>query len=250
MRATFCGVGEAFDETLPNTSLLVETGKTSLLMDCGFTAAVAFWKAARDPMALDGMTISHFHGDHYFGLPHLLVRFHAEGRTKPLTVFGGEGLAQRIAALVDLAYPNLLGKLPFSLQFEECRPGAEKTIGDLNLGFADNDHPEPCMAARVDGEGASVFYSGDGRATPASQALASGCDLIVHEAFCLDETRPGHGTARDAARFAAEAGAKRLALVHVARSERRNVRLATTAMSGKTDSLLVFLPEPGEILEL
>jgi len=39
---TFVGVGGAFDETLPNASLLLETPATALLLDCGFTAHTAF----------------------------------------------------------------------------------------------------------------------------------------------------------------------------------------------------------------
>ena len=54
MRVTFAGVGEAFDEKLPNTSLLVETdGGSSVLLDCGFTASCVFWTMAEKPLELD-----------------------------------------------------------------------------------------------------------------------------------------------------------------------------------------------------
>ena len=82
MRVTFVGVGEAFDENLPNTSILVESAASSILLDCGFSAPRAFWKAADNAEGLDMIHVSHFHADHYFGIPALLARFTQEGRTK------------------------------------------------------------------------------------------------------------------------------------------------------------------------
>ena len=71
LEVVFLGVGEAFDESLPNTSILVrpveESGPTTtLLLDCGFTAPPLFWREMPEPDALDGIWISHFHGDHCF----------------------------------------------------------------------------------------------------------------------------------------------------------------------------------------
>ncbi|MDD4733003.1 MAG: ribonuclease Z, partial [Desulfovibrio sp.] len=61
MRMIFSGVGEAFDETLPNTSILLEgTDGESLLLDCGFTAASAFWSVASRPLDLGAVCLSHF----------------------------------------------------------------------------------------------------------------------------------------------------------------------------------------------
>ena len=49
MRVTFAGVGEAFDEKLPNTSLLVQSESSSILLDCGFTAACTLWDVIGNP---------------------------------------------------------------------------------------------------------------------------------------------------------------------------------------------------------
>ena len=55
MEAIILGCGEAFDETLPNTSLLVKSS-VLLLLDCGFSAASQVWQAAPDPSAEGGTT--------------------------------------------------------------------------------------------------------------------------------------------------------------------------------------------------
>ncbi|KKQ21582.1 MAG: Beta-lactamase domain-containing protein, partial [Parcubacteria group bacterium GW2011_GWA2_37_10] len=49
MKIIFLGVGEAFDENIPNNSHLVITERTKLLLDCGMTAAPQVWKFNPDP---------------------------------------------------------------------------------------------------------------------------------------------------------------------------------------------------------
>jgi ribonuclease Z len=71
LRVTFVGIGEAFDEGLGNTSVLVRfpsppAAAGQILLDYGFTPAHAFWRCSPDPMGLDAIWVSHFHGDHFF----------------------------------------------------------------------------------------------------------------------------------------------------------------------------------------
>ncbi len=168
MRVTFAGVGEAFDETLPNTSLLVEHGGRSLLLDCGLTAAAAFWRAASDPLGLDGVVISHFHGDHFLGLSGLLLRFVEEGREKDFFVVGQAGVEAKVGALMDMAYPGFMAKRRFGLNCLESAPGASLSVAGFDLAFALGDHSLPCLGVLVRADGKSVYYSGDGRPTEAT----------------------------------------------------------------------------------
>lgn len=246
MRVTFAGVGEAFDEHLPNTSLLAEAGDTSLLLDCGFTAAAAYWRVAADPMELDGVYLTHFHGDHFFGLPALLIRFIDEGRTRPLTILGQPGVEARVRGAMELAYSGTLAKSGLELEFVECGPDRPQRLGGLDLAFAWNDHPMPCLSVRVAGGNGSLFYSGDGRPTNATQELATGCDLVAHESFLLDGDRPGHGSIDGSIRFARRAGAARLALVHVQRAVRHGRETEIRKRIAQIADLEVSLPEPGD----
>ncbi|MBG0791207.1 MAG: ribonuclease Z [Desulfovibrionaceae bacterium] len=247
MRATFAGVGEAFDETLPNTSILVETDTASLLLDCGFTAPGALRRAAGDAVLdLDMIYISHYHGDHYFGLPALLVRFIEEGRKRPLKILGKTGIRGRVNRLMDMAYPNAPSRAEFETYFIECGPGEEIRHAGVNFEFALGDHPMPCLAVRLTADGKSLYYSGDGRPTDATRSLAAGCGLVIHEAFVLDGETPGHGSVDSALAFAAEAGAHACALVHLNRTVRRNQKDAVLARLAETHDLHAFLPEPGD----
>lgn len=250
MRTTFIGVGEAFDDKHFNTSLLVETADSSLLLDCGFTAPMGFWENAAPPLDLQAIYISHFHGDHFFGIPALLMRMKQEGRTVPLTILGQPGVETIVRQTVELAYPGSLAKASFDLNFMECSAGQNLVLGDMRLGFALSDHPRPCLAIRIDSEQCALFYSGDGGATNETMTLADGVDLIVHESFTLDAVKPGHGTVDASIDFARRAGARQLALVHIERDVRRHQCEKLRQRLSESQGLDILVPESGDSITI
>lgn len=250
MEVLFVGVGEAFDEALPNTSLLAAAqgrdGGRRLLLDCGFTAPFAYWRLAPDPADLDGVLLTHFHGDHFLGLPALVLRLWQGGRRKPLAVAGPAGVADQVCACLDLAYPSLRGRLEFPLEFTELAPGRPQDVAGVRVSCAAPDHSPPCLSLRLDEPGSALFYSGDGRPTPATEQLARGCDLAVHEAYGLDPDIPGHGTVAGSLAFARRTGVHHLALVHLARTVRQHRRTEVEAALRNAAGLDAILPVPGD----
>jgi ribonuclease BN (tRNA processing enzyme) len=254
MNVVFLGVGEAFDETLGNTSLLVQFEakkiKRQVLLDCGFTAAHAFWRKSSAPLELDGVWVSHFHGDHFFGLPLLLLRFWEEGRKRPLVIVGQTPIEDKVTAALDLAYPRFRTKLGFEIEFLEVTPAKDLSLWGLRWSFAENGHSSPCLALRLDHVRGSVFYSGDGGPTDATRALAAGCDLIVHEAFGIEGLQTGHGSVELCIDFALETKAKALALVHMNRNVRRSRASDVRQTLAGLTALKALLPEPGDRLDI
>ena len=253
VKVIFCGVGEAFDENLTNTSILVSflhRGEYRfILLDCGFTAAPAFWKTSFSPLDLDGIWISHLHGDHFMGLPQLLIRFSEHGREKKLHVCGGKGIKEAVTWAMDLAYPGKMGKLPFHVAFSDVDPAGSFDICEIPAKAVDIDHPLPCLGLRLDFEGKSLFYTGDGNVPDAAQKIVRGSDLGIFETFTLDTKRHGHSNVVQAGSFAGSAGIKLVAAVHMHRHERKiNAHL----VKDKLDETGVkgFLPEPGDVVEL
>jgi ribonuclease Z len=120
----------------------------------------------------------------------------------------------------------------------------------LSWRTAVNDHPQRDLALRLDAEGTSVFYSGDGRPTPETRALAAGVDLIVHEAFHLSKDIPGHGTIAGCLDMARACRARRLALVHIQRDVRREGFDEIQELASTVKDLEVLIPEPGDRLSL
>ncbi|CAM2059519.1 ribonuclease Z [Desulfovibrionales bacterium] len=254
MQITFVGVGEAFDEILPNCSVLATTEaamkRTSVLLDCGFTAATSYWRLAAFPTMLDALWISHFHGDHFFGIPALLLRMHEEGRQRPLAVLGQSGVADRVITAIDLAYPGTRHKFLFPLEFYELATG--KTLACCGFIFttATSEHSQPNLALRLDANGRSLFYSGDGLPTPTTTSLARGVDLIVHESFSMEQNIPGHGTVPGSIALAREAGVQRIAIVHVQREVRHSRQADILALCADAVDVRAFLPEPGDIITI
>ena len=255
MEAIFCGVGEAFDEHLSNTSILVVDGsrghRGQVLLDCGFSAPGPFWRHAFDPATLDAVWISHFHGDHFLGLPQLMLRLFEEDRRQPLTIVCQTGGGTKITAAMQLAYPGFCEKLTYPLDVVEVAAGQNIERAGLQWAFAPVDHSKPCLAVRLTAQGgASLFYSGDGRPSAASRQLARGVDLIVHEAFTFDPqvggAFSGHGSVTGCIEFARQAGARSLALVHLNRDQRRRHGAEIESLAATIDDLQVVLPTPGQ----
>ncbi len=249
IEVVFLGVGEAFDENLPNTSVLVRCGeknsRVTLLLDCGFTATQQFWREEPDRDRLDGVWISHFHGDHFFGVPALLVRFWLEGRTKALTFLGQEGIDQIIRKSLDLAYPGMYKKLTFPLRFLEVEPKKDIEAFGLHFKAAENGHSQRDLALRIEAKGTSIYYSGDGRPTAEGMALAKGSQLIIQESFEMETGSLGHGTVKGSIEMARKCGATHLALVHIKREVRSEVIAKLKTFQGLEESLNIMVPEPG-----
>jgi ribonuclease BN (tRNA processing enzyme) len=249
-------VGEAFDPLRANTSLyLTGASGRSLLLDCGFTAAAALLRHGPDPAALASglcaVFLSHFHGDHYLGLPWLLVRLREEGRTVPLAVIGQAGVQERVWACLDLAYPSFRTRPGYALEFLEVGAGQAVEAAGFRLSFAAGDHSLPCLAVRVEeGGGPALFYSGDGRPTDATRALARGAALAVQEAATLAPGRPDHGSVAEALALAREAGVKALALVHLSRRISDGERAALAQRLAAEPGLRAWLPREGEAADV
>lgn len=103
-------LGTAATMPLPDralTAAVAECGGHSLLFDCGEGTQTAARRAGVNLMKLDAICLTHYHGDHIFGLPGLLQTLGCQGREKPLTLFGpAEGMEPVWNALAALTGPQ------------------------------------------------------------------------------------------------------------------------------------------------
>jgi ribonuclease Z len=100
------------------TSLLVRRGGERLLFDCGEGTQRQLLRSGIGLVELREVFVTHYHADHYLGLPGMLKTFALRGRELPMTVYGPPGLAGLFEGL-----RRIFGKLTYPLQLRELRPG-------------------------------------------------------------------------------------------------------------------------------
>jgi ribonuclease BN (tRNA processing enzyme) len=241
MEAVILGCGEAFDELLPNTSILLKAG-TTILLDCGYSAPPQVWRTIRDANEIDTLYISHAHADHYFGVPALLGRMWEEGRTKPLTIVGHTELTSLVRSAMEMGYHGLSSRFKYEIEYKEAAPGLTLESGGVTLRFAETQHAVTNLAVSIEREGRMFFYSGDGMFTDASAELIEHADVAVHEAFSFEKI-PVHADIPRLLEMASARSVRQLALVHVQRDLRRNPASIEALLSQS-----VSMPAPGATL--
>ena len=85
------------------TSIYLFCGGRSILFDCGEGTQTAARKAGVSLMKTDIIALTHYHGDHIFGLPGLLQTLMSQGRTETLYITGPAGLEAAMQPILKLA---------------------------------------------------------------------------------------------------------------------------------------------------
>src|SRR5487761_2726812 len=98
MKLTIVGCGDASGSGGRfNTCFRPETAKRTLVVDFGASALPALKAQALDPNRIDAIVLSHLHGDHFGGLPFLLIDGQLLARReKPLLIAGPPGTRARL----------------------------------------------------------------------------------------------------------------------------------------------------------
>ncbi|MFZ5797111.1 MAG: MBL fold metallo-hydrolase [Desulfobulbus sp.] len=249
MKLSFLGVGEACDPDHGNTSFQVVTANgVHLLCDCGFTIPHTYFAASRDGEQLDLVWISHFHGDHFFGMPLLLLRLWEMGRRRPLTICGQRGVGEQIMKAMELAFSGFAEKLSFEVRFVEVDPGRPHTVAGLTMRTVETVHGQRNLGLFLDDGEKKLYYSGDGRPTTEVVDLVRHSDLAVHEAFKLNDEFSYHGSITGCLQLAEKSGVRSLALVHLERNFRRDESQTINTILQRNSHLI--LPVRGTELEI
>jgi len=118
LSVSFLGTSGAVPSARRSTaSLLVARGGERLLFDCG-EGTQRQMQRSLGLVQVDQIYLTHFHADHFLGLPGLLKTYDLTGREAPLTVFGPRGLRNLFKSL-----SRILGRVKFQLDLEELEPG-------------------------------------------------------------------------------------------------------------------------------
>jgi ribonuclease BN (tRNA processing enzyme) len=201
-------------------AVLVETGRSKILLDIGPGTIRRLLEYGVTIFALTHLFLSHFHPDHTSELVPLIFATKypdALRRKHPLGVYAGPGLSAFYTGL-QAAYGQWMVMPEYQLALHEMDPVTGRLAFDgFSVAACSVAHRPESLAFRIEtAEGISIVYSGDTDACESLVELARGTDLLICEASMPDGQKvPGHLTPSIAGSIAARAHAKRLVLTHL-----------------------------------
>lgn len=117
------------------SALLLRRGGERLLFDCGEGTQRQLLRSSVGLLELREVFVSHYHADHYLGLPGMLKTFALRGRELPITIYGPPGLRELFGSL-----RRIFGKLSYELDLVELGPGDVLARGEYELVVFEVSH--------------------------------------------------------------------------------------------------------------
>ncbi|MHA1152622.1 MAG: MBL fold metallo-hydrolase [Alphaproteobacteria bacterium] len=228
---------------------LVQVGGQYLLFDAGRGATTQLSRIGVHPKQIDHVFITHHHFDHISCLDDVLLTAWNNGRGETIHVWGPEGTADIVDALLNRIYvrdiafrlkeaEHLDGDLVDLREIVRVRdigPGPVHDEGAWSVSAARVEHGHglglsheewPCLGYRLEAEGKVLAISGDAVECAGLDALARHADLLLQCCYMAEAEIDNHdrevlstyvlGSAAQAGRTAARAAVKKLVLTHLA----------------------------------
>jgi ribonuclease BN (tRNA processing enzyme) len=242
MQLQFVGCGDAFGSGGRQNSCFHVTGDAvNLLIDCGATALPALKRLGIMRNDIELILITHFHGDHFAGLPFFLLDAQFSRRTRPLVIAGPQGIEMRLAQVMEALFEHSSKtRQKFELSVVALTPEQTRHFGAASVTPYSVVHGEsggPFLGLRVEAEGRSIAYSADTEWTETLIPLARDADLFIAEAYTYDKPVKNHLSLATLEAHLADIRPKRLFLTHM--SEDMLSRLDTLRHAAAHDGMTV-----------
>lgn len=239
----FLGTGDAFGSGGRfQTCLLLRGAGDACLIDCGASSLIAMKRARVDPSEIGWVLLSHLHGDHFGGLPFLILDGQFSRRTRPLVVAGPPGTRARTEAAMEVFFPGSSRiSRRFTIEFVELAERVASAVGPATATPFEVAHASgaPSYALRVEYGGKVIVYSGDTEWTESLVEATRGADLFVCEAYFFEKKIKYHLDYRTLRDQRERLGCRRLILTHM--SKDMLDRLAESEIESATDGQIVIL---------
>lgn len=178
---TFIGVGNAFasggacwNGFLVNRNVLFETPPQVLM---------SVQNAGVNPNDIETVLISHHHGDHFYGLPMLMLWWKWMGRTKPVKVVGPPGTERITRDIARETFPWLF-ELTYEIEWIEACPGNAIELEGIRISPIEMVHDDKlniCLGFACEIAGRRLGYTGDTVYCPGVEELAKWSEILVSE---------------------------------------------------------------------
>ena len=221
MHLQFVGCGDAFGSGGRfNTCFHLVGKKLNVLIDCGATSLVSMNKLAINRNAIDVIFISHFHADHFSGLPFFILEAnYVLKRERRLTIAGPPGLKSRFAEMMEAGFAGTNGlELQFPLTLREFDVGQRSELGHVKVTpyhVVHDDRAGPCLGFRFEAEGKVIGFSGDTEWTETLIDIGRNADLFICKSYTRDKPIRTHMALRSLEKHLHQIMPKRLVLTHM-----------------------------------
>jgi len=220
MQLRFVGCGDALGSGGRfNTCFHVTGDRVNFLIDCGASSLPALKRLGIAREAIDLVLITHFHGDHFAGLPFLLLDAQFTRRARPLVIAGPQGIDTKLASLMEALFEHSSKtKQRFDLSVVALEPEQSRIFGEVKVTPYPVVHGEsggPFLAYRIEAEGRVITYSADTEWTDMLITAARGADLFIAEAYYYGKIVKNHLSLKTLEAHLPAINAKRLVLTHM-----------------------------------
>ena len=198
MRLTFLGTAGSWPTKERSASAIaLDLEKELVLLDCGEGTQRQFFQSSASFMRVRRIFITHFHGDHFLGLPGLIQSMCLNHRTEPLDIYGPPDAEEMVGRAMKMGYFTLR----FPVTVHALAPGESREFDGYTVRTSKADHPVPAVSYRIeegpkrgrfDGPRARALgiHGTDFARLEAGESVRVG-DRVVHPADVMGPPRPG-----------------------------------------------------------
>lgn len=197
MELTVLGCGDAFGSGGRNhTSFLLTEGKEHILLDCGASTLIRLKHEKINLEEISAIIITHFHGDHFGGLPFFFISSMFENpRTQPLTIVGPKGVQKRVHDLQEAMYEGTAVKMnQLDLTYLEYQQGIPTQLDNQKIMAWEVEHSPASVphGVRLEWGEKKIAFSGDTSWTDALIPMANDTDIFICECNFMGGEPTGH----------------------------------------------------------
>lgn len=218
IKCSILGCGDAFNsDGRFHTCFLLESDQQKVLLDCGPGALQQLKAKTLTANQIDAVVLTHFHGDHFGGMPFLLLDMARHKRKTTLHIFCPPGGKTLTSAALKLFYPGketLVDTLP--LEWHEYGADEPLEAAGLQVKAVCVEHAKATKphGVRITIDGKVISYSGDSGWCPPLIELADGADLFICDCTFFKTADDSHLNYKTLAKHRRELTCKRLLLTH------------------------------------
>ena len=196
MELTFLGSANAFAAEGRYWSSFIVNGK--YVFDAPPTLLPHLKQLGVSLPDIEVIFITHHHGDHFVGLPFLMLEYvYMTERTKDLTIVGPPGCEAWLEDFAERVYPNILSRSKYKRTYIDADPGREQQAADVTfqaylMNHVGESGGPGAFGYRVRIGDKTVAYTGDTMFCEEAIKLGEGADVYVVDCTYSDGCGPEH----------------------------------------------------------